>query len=139
MPSLNARALLLSASCAALIGALFVFATGPLRSLFGDVVVIVFLVSLLASASISTPARRVAGIALFALSVEGLQGLHLVGRDAHWLLHLTVGSTPDPLDLGAYAVGIVLSALAERWYRPRRQPRRPPSGPFDRRAVSAGR
>ena len=101
---------------AALILLLFVAATGPLRSFFGDVVVVVFLVASLASVGLGTPRSRVLGVSMFALGVELLQGLDLVGPDAHWLLHLTVGSTTDPLDLLAYALGALASLGAERWY-----------------------
>lgn len=97
--------------------ALFVAATGPLRSFFGDVVVVVFLVAALASVGLGSPRGRVLGVGLFAVGIELSQGLDLVGPDAHWLLHLTVGSTLDPLDLLAYGLGLLLAAGLERWYR----------------------
>lgn len=98
--------------------ALFLFARGPLRSFVGDIVIVVLLVSALASVRIGSPAGRLLGVGLFAFGMELWQGLGLVGPDAHWLLHLTVGSTADPLDLLAYAIGLGVAALAERgWAR----------------------
>lgn len=52
--------------------------------------------------------------ALIAASVEAIQALRLVGPDAPRWLHLTLGSTFDPLDLLAYAVGIALAAIYVR-------------------------
>ena len=46
---------------------------------------------------------------LFSLGTEAFQALKLVGPDSHWLLHLTVGSTADPLDVLAYLLGLVVA------------------------------
>ena len=77
--------------------------------------VVVFLVSALASVRIGHTRSRLLGVGAFAVAVELAQGLDLVGPDAHWLLHLTVGSTTDPLDLLAYTLGLLVSWPLERW------------------------
>lgn len=57
----------------------------------------------------STRTRRMLTAAAIAGLVEGVQALELVGADAPVLLHLTLGSTFDPLDLVAYGVGVLLA------------------------------
>lgn len=95
--------------------ALFRWGTGPLRGTGGDVGIVVLGVSALAAARLGTPKRRLAAMGTLAAGAEAFQALDLVGPDAHWLLHLTVGSTFDPLDLVAYGVGLLLAAALERW------------------------
>ena len=97
---------------------LFVAVTGPVRGLFGDVLIVLLGVAALAAVGIGSPRGRVAGMVLLGAVAEGVQALHLVGPDSHWLLHLTIGSTPDPLDLVAYVVGGGAAALGERWWAP---------------------
>ncbi|WP_046529913.1 DUF2809 domain-containing protein [Cellulomonas sp. FA1] len=109
-------ALGLAAGSAAAVLVLFWCATGTLRSFVGDVVVIVLLVSALAAVRIGSATGRLVGVGLFAFGVEAWQGLGWVSADAHPLLQLTVGSTADPLDLVAYALGLGVAALAERAY-----------------------
>ena len=93
---------------------LFVVARGPVRGLLGDVLVVVFLDAALASVRFATPVVRLGLVGALAVGVELLQLLRLVGPDAHWLLHLTVGSTFDPLDLSMYVVGLGFATLMER-------------------------
>lgn len=100
--------------------ALALYGTGPLRGLGGDVGVVVLGVAGLAAVRLGTPARRVGGMLALAVAVEAFQGLELVGPDAHWLLHMTIGSTFDPLDLVAYAAGGALAGLGERFVWPSR-------------------
>ncbi|MBX2800082.1 MAG: hypothetical protein KTR31_20560 [Myxococcales bacterium] len=95
---------------------LFVFVTGPVRGLFGDVLIIVLGVSVMAAVGLWTAWVRVLGMVALGTVAEGFQALDLVGPDSHWLLHLTVGSTPDPLDLVAYGVGGVVAWGLERWW-----------------------
>ena len=109
-------ALGIAAGSAAAVFVLFWFATGTLRSFVGDIVVVVFLVSSLAAFRIGSATGRLVGVGLFAFGVEAWQGLGWISADAHPLLHLTVGSTADPLDLVAYALGLGVAALAERAY-----------------------
>jgi hypothetical protein len=114
---MNPRALLVAvATWCSLVG-LFLWASGPLRGLFGDVVVIVFCVATLASAGLGTARARCGGMALVGLGLEAFQSLHLVGPDAHWVAHAVLGSTPDPLDVVAYACGAVIALGLERWWR----------------------
>jgi hypothetical protein len=122
----NGRAILVAISAAGLIGALFVWARGPLRSFFGDVVVVVFLVAVLAAVRAGGPWGRVLGVGLFAVGVELWQGLGLVAPGAHWLLDLTVGSTSDPLDVLAYALGALAALALERWVMADPRARTPP-------------
>ncbi len=102
------------------VGALiFTLATGWVRNLLGDVLVVVFLVACLASIPVGKPWMRLLGVAVLSVGVEAFQGLGLVGVDSHWLAHLILGSTFDPVDLLAYAAGLLPAAAAERWWRPR--------------------
>ena len=96
---------------------LFVAARGPVRGLLGDVLVVVFLVGCLAVWPLWTARVRLAAVGALALGTEAFQATGWVPRDAPWWIHLTVGSTFDPLDFGAYAVGLVAAAACERWWR----------------------
>ncbi|MCB9778560.1 MAG: DUF2809 domain-containing protein [Alphaproteobacteria bacterium] len=96
---------------------LFRFGTGFVRGFGGDVLIVVLLVSLLATPRVGTARLRLLAVGLFAVGTECFQALHLVGPDSHWLLHLTIGSTFDPLDLLAYGVGLVVAAGLERAWR----------------------
>ena len=116
---MNPRALLAAVLLFASGLLLFRFATGHLRGFGGDVLIVVGLVSVLATLRIGAPRWRVLGVLAFAVVTECVQGLGLVDRDSHWLLHLTIGSTFDPLDLLAYGAGGVVAVLAERlWVVP---------------------
>jgi hypothetical protein len=96
--------------------ALFLGVSGWVRGTVGDVLIVVLLVSLLALIPVGSARIRVAAVLAFAFVLEGLQTLDLVGPDSHWLLHATVGSTFDPLDLLMYVVGAGVSLVAERWW-----------------------
>jgi hypothetical protein len=109
-------ALGIAAGSAAAVFVLFWFATGTLRSFVGDIGVVVFLVSALAAFRIGSATGRLVGVGLFAFGVEAWQSLGWISADAHPLLQLTVGSSADPLDLVAYALGLGVAALAERAY-----------------------
>ncbi|MEQ1508152.1 MAG: DUF2809 domain-containing protein [Myxococcota bacterium] len=99
---------------------LFWAAHGPIRGFGGDVLVVVFLDAALATVSLGTPLARLGAVGLLSVGLESLQGLHLVGPDAHWLVHLILGSTFDPLDLAAYAIGLgIAAALEQRWHHGR--------------------
>lgn len=95
---------------------IFAWASGPVRNIGGDVLVVLVLVAMLASIPIGRPSTRLIGVGLFSIGVEAFQGLGLVTASSHWLLHLTIGSTFDPVDLVAYAVGLTVAALAEHWW-----------------------
>jgi hypothetical protein len=95
---------------------LFVAARGPFRGLVGDVLVVVFLVAALAAVGLGSPRSRLVGVGVLSVGLELLQGLHLVGPESPWILHLVLGSTFDPLDLAAYAVGLALAHALERWF-----------------------
>ena len=106
---------------------LFKYGTGHLRGFGSDVLVVVFLTACVAATGVGGPRSRPAGVLLFAVVVECFQALKLVGPDSHWLLHLTLGSTFDPLDLLAYASGAGLAVGAERvWASPGRGTLAPP-------------
>lgn len=103
----------ISLSCGLL---LFVAVHGPVRGFLGDILVVVFLVSLLAVPPIGTARARLIAIGALSVGLEALQALHLVGKDAHWLLHLLLGSTFDPWDLLAYTGGLLVAwQLERRW------------------------
>ncbi|MBO0921983.1 DUF2809 domain-containing protein [Cellulomonas sp. zg-ZUI222] len=99
-------ALGVAAGSAAVVLVLFWCATGAVRTFVGDIVVVVLLVSSLAALRIGSTTGRLVGVGLFAFGVEAWQGLGRLSADAHPLLHLTVGSTADPLDLLPYALGL---------------------------------
>jgi hypothetical protein len=99
---------------------IFVFGSGVLRTAVGDTLVVVVLVAALASIPLGAARQRLAAIAVVSVGAEALQALSLVGPDAHWFWHLTVGSTFDPADLVAYAVGLAVAAALERWWAPPR-------------------
>ena len=101
---------------------LFKFGTGHLRGFGSDVLVVVFLTACVAATGFGGPRSRPAGVLVFAVVVECIQALGLVGPDSHWFLHLTLGSTFDPLDLLAYAIGAGLAVGCERlWAAPAAQ------------------
>ena len=80
---------------------IFTTATGWVRNIGGDVLVVLVLVAALASIPVGRPWMRLVAVALISVGTEAFQGLGLVGKDSHWLLHLTLGSTFDPVDLAA--------------------------------------
>lgn len=97
---------------------LFLYARGFLRGFVGDAVVVVFLDAALATLALGPIASarvRLVTVAALSMGIESLQTLHLVGPDAHWALHAVLGSTFDPWDLLAYAIGVAVSAGIERW------------------------
>jgi len=115
--AINARALLVAlASLAVGVGVLLYRGPGLqwVRGYIGDVAIVVFLVACLATARLGTARQRLAGVGGFALCAELFQGLGLVGPDAPFLLHVTLGSTFDLLDLACYAVGLAIAAGCER-------------------------
>ena len=87
---------------------------GWVRGYLGDIAIIVFLVAGFASVGIGSPRGRLVGVGAFALAVELWQGLGIVAPDAPFLVHLTVGSTFDPVDLAFYGVGLLVAAAAQR-------------------------
>lgn len=115
----NHRAAAVAAAILAVEAGLFLWATGALRGWFGDLLVVILQVALLASAGIGTPSGRLRGIAILSIGAELLQGLHLVGPQSHWILHALLGSTLDPWDLVAYALGLWIAVPLERWWAPR--------------------
>lgn len=120
MPKLlwNPRATVAAALCLGAGLLLFNFARGHLRGFGGDILVVVFLTAVVASSGLGSPRLRVGGVLVFAVVVELVQGLELVGPESHWLWHLTLGSTYDPLDLLAYVLGAVVALGAERAWQP---------------------
>ncbi|MCB9553808.1 MAG: DUF2809 domain-containing protein [Myxococcales bacterium] len=111
------RRLLLAALAALAAGAFVLVYTGPgrvpLRHTGGDVAAgaLVYALVGLARPRAATLARAALAFVI-AAAVECAQLLALVGPDAPRWLHLTLGSTFDPADLVAYALGIGLAALA---------------------------
>lgn len=113
------RAAAVATACLAAGLLLFRYGSGHLRGFGSDVLVVVFLVACAATLHVGGPRSRPLGVLVFAVVVECIQALELVGPDSHWLLHLTLGSTFDPLDLLAYAIGAGLALGVERlWRRP---------------------
>ena len=101
---------------------LFVGAHGAARGWLGDVLVVVCIDAALAAAGVGTARTRLLAVAALSCGVELLQTLGLVGRDGHWLAHLVLGSTFDPVDLAMYGVGLAAAAALERRWSTRRPP-----------------
>jgi len=121
MPNLRFqwRPALAAAACLAAGLVLFKYGTGHLRGFGSDVLVVVFITACVAATNVGSPRSRPIGVLIFAVVVECIQALGLVGADSHWFLHLTLGSTFDPLDLLAYAIGAVIAVGFERlWAAP---------------------
>ncbi len=95
---------------------IFLFASGWVRNIGGDLLVVVFLVASLASVPVLRPWTRLLAVAVLSVGVEAFQGLGLVDPSSPWLAHLVLGSTFDPVDLAAYAAGLLPAAAAERWW-----------------------
>ncbi|MCB9686196.1 MAG: DUF2809 domain-containing protein [Alphaproteobacteria bacterium] len=96
---------------------IFLYAHGWLRGFVGDAVVVVFLdafLAMIALGPIASARARLITVGTLSMGIECLQTLHLVGPDAHWVLHAVLGSTFDPWDLLAYAIGVAVSAVLER-------------------------
>lgn len=97
----------------------------PLRAHGGDVAIIPFLYFALGMVTRWSSSSRAWVVGSVALGVELLQALRLpVGRGL--AVELTLGSTFDPLDLLAYAVGLALALAAEPFLRPQSGPPAPP-------------
>lgn len=99
-----------------------VFYTGPgqlfLRGTIADALVVPFLYFLWATVRPDPRPVRAGGVLALAFGLESLQLLELVDPDSHILLQLTLGSTFDPFDFAAYAVGLVAAlAVEEAWLR----------------------
>lgn len=86
----------------------------PLRAHGGDVLVVMFLYFLAAALVPGRPLRRAAAVLAFAVAVECFQLLGLVSPRDPQVLQILIGSTFDPWDLLAYAVGTGLALLADR-------------------------
>ena len=84
-----------------------------IRGLGGDLLVVIFLVAFVASLPVGTWRNRVVGVGVFAVAVECLQLLELVGPDSPFIAHLILGSTFDPVDLVVYGVGLAVAAVLE--------------------------
>lgn len=85
-----------------------------IRHTLGDVAAAGLVFALLSLIQPTAPrARRVILALLLAGAVEGIQALEWVGPDAPLLLHLTLGATFDPLDLAAYALGVLVASGLE--------------------------
>lgn len=76
------------------------------RGLLGDVLVVPFLYFGLGVLWPHARRARAVGVAVLAVTVETLQLFELAGPDAAWWLRLALGTTFDPADLVAYAVGL---------------------------------
>lgn len=89
---------------------------GWIRSFVGDVLAILWLHCLLASAVWLRPPRRPLLALAVGLAVEAMQ---YINQQMGWqvaspVLRIVLGSTPDWLDVAAYLIGFVLACLLER-------------------------
>lgn len=89
-----------------------------LRGTAGDVLVVPFLYFLWAAVRPTSWKIRAIGTYTFASAIEFFQLLELVDTDSHILLQLTLGTTFDPWDFVAYAVGLSIGVAIEgAWKR----------------------
>ena len=89
---------------------------GWIRSFVGDVLAILWLHRLLASAVWLRPPMRPLLALAVGLAVEAMQ---YINQQMGWqvaspVLRIVLGSTPDWLDVAAYLIGFVLACLLER-------------------------
>lgn len=89
---------------------------GWIRSFVGDVLAILWLHCLLASAVWLRPPMRPLLALAVGLAVEAMQ---YINQQMGWqvaspVLRIVLGSTPDWLDVAAYLIGFVLACLLER-------------------------
>lgn len=89
---------------------------GWVRSFVGDVLAVVWMHCLLASAVWLRPPMRPLLALVAGLAVEAVQ---YINQQMGWqvaspVLRIVLGSTPDWLDVAAYLVGFVLACLLER-------------------------
>lgn len=89
---------------------------GWIRSFVGDVLAILWLHRLLASAVWLRPPMRPLLALAVGLAVEAVQYLNqqMGWQVASPVLRIVLGSTPDWLDVAAYLIGFVLACLLER-------------------------
>lgn len=87
----------------------------PVRHTLGDVIVTPFLIFTLLAFSGMGRGRAVIGVCVFAFAVEAAQLMKWTRPDDPWWVQITFGSTADPLDLLAYAVGCGLAYAVDRW------------------------
>lgn len=87
----------------------------PIRHTMGDLVVTPFLIFTALCALPAHRGRVVVGVGIFAFLLEAAQLLRWTRPDDPWWVQATVGSTADPLDLVAYALGCAGAYAADRW------------------------
>ena len=91
--------------------------TGPVRGYLGDVLIVVFICSLVGAIFRVSSFKNAVGVFLFASLVEFLQLLRLDrlwGLEGSLLVWVTIGATFDPWDFAAYAVGAVVAFVLLR-------------------------
>ena len=92
--------------------------TGPVRTHGGDVAVTAFLYFAARAVLARKPLPTAAGVFALATLVEGSQALRLderLGVEGTAFGRLVLGSTFDPRDIAAYALGVLLAVLVERF------------------------
>jgi hypothetical protein len=85
------------------------------RGALGDVVVMPFLYFGWGVLVPRFRKTRAVGVGLFAATAEGIQLLQVTSPDDPWWLRLILGTTFDPIDLIAYAVGLAAAYVIESW------------------------
>lgn len=89
-----------------------------LRGTMGDVLVVPFFYFLWAAIRPTAWYLRALGVYAFAATLEFLQLLNLVDANSPLVLRLTLGTTFDPWDFAAYAVGLGMGVAIEGiWFR----------------------
>jgi hypothetical protein len=85
------------------------------RGALGDVLVIPFLYFGWGILFPHARRARAVGVGLLAFTLEFAQLLQLTGPADPWWLQLILGTTFDPVDLMAYAVGLGAAYVVETW------------------------
>ena len=93
---------------------------GFVRTFVGDVLVVVLLYFAVRSVLSLAPRVTILGVFLFACAIELGQAVHLVrrlGLEHNRLARIVIGTSYDPLDFAAYALGAALLLLGTQSFR----------------------
>lgn len=87
-----------------------------LRYYVGDVVAVAFLYFGLSALWQGPVLARLGAITAFALGIELAQLLKLTPKDNSLVTEIIFGSSFDPIDFLAYAIGLIAAYAFERWF-----------------------
>jgi hypothetical protein len=121
----------LSALCCGISIAFFINQRSFMRGFAGDILIVIFIYSSLKVVLKDLkPFQMASGVFLFALFVEFIQftGLPKYFHPGSMVTILTLGSTYDPLDIAAYAAGVLIIYFIDTFLIQNRAASAPPEG-----------